>query len=352
MIRIRLATPEDSEDLQAIQEQSAIGTDLMISPVNAPDFFARTRAYQQCQIFVACDGNAIVGSAACALRTLIVGGEKQKVGYEFQYITAPDYQKRGIAGRLRKQIEAYLKERGASFSYCLIMENNLPSMHMCERNGFELYRTLVMPIIFVNRPVPAQSGALIRPATSADLDRVADLMNETWRDHDFYEQMSGESLDMFVDRLCGHSVENIFLLEKEDRIVACLGFWDLSKVMQVTVRSLSMKLYATRLLLSLVRPFRPIPLIPGRGEVLKQYYLIPMGYREPAYLNQLLCHLNNVALTNGARQLLWICERDHPLMGNLEGFWRESFGVHFYVKRLRSDAEFGERPVFVDGIDL
>src|SRR4051794_22425016 len=119
MIRIRLATPEDSEDLQAIQEQSAIGTDLMISPVNAPDFFARTRAYQQCQIFVACDGDDIVGSAACALRTLVVDSKKQKVGYEFQYITAPDYHKRGIAGRLRKRIESYLLEQGASLSYCL-----------------------------------------------------------------------------------------------------------------------------------------------------------------------------------------------------------------------------------------
>src|SRR5262245_21675534 len=178
MIRIRLATPEDSEDLKAIQEQSAIGTDLLISPVNAPDFFARTRAYQQCQIFVALDGDQIVGSAACALRTLIVGGNKQKVGYEFQYITAPDYQKRGIAGRLHKQIEVYLKESGASFSYCLIMENNLPSIHMCERYGFLLHRTLTMPIIFVNRPVPVESGVKIRPATSADLEVVADLLNE------------------------------------------------------------------------------------------------------------------------------------------------------------------------------
>jgi hypothetical protein len=352
MIRIRLATPDDSIDLQSIQSRSAIGTDLMITPVNAPDFFGRTRAYQKCQIFVACDGNSIVGSAACALRTLIVNGKEQTVGYEFQYITEPSYQQRGIAGRLRKRIEIYLQEQNAAFSYCLIMENNLPSMRMCERNGFVKHRTLAMPIIFVNSPRPVQPKAVIRRASNKDLNNMADLLNNTWRNYDFYESMTGDSLDSFISRLIGFSIENIFLFENENEILGCIGFWDLSKVMQVTVKSLSFKLNATRLLLHLVRPFKPIPLIPGRGDLLKQYYLIPIGYKDPSCLSMLLNYVNNIALENGGKQLIWVTEPEHPLMKNLEGFWRENIAVHFYVKTIRSDVELVDNPVFVDGIDL
>src|SRR5215467_12352322 len=127
MINVREALPEDGEGLQAMQERCSIGTELVLTPVNVPDFFERIKVYEDCKTFIACEGDQMAGSASCALRTLLVGGREVTVGYEFQYITNPDYQRRGIASRLRKSIEKYLLEHGASISYCMIMENNIPS---------------------------------------------------------------------------------------------------------------------------------------------------------------------------------------------------------------------------------
>src|SRR5262245_14208668 len=119
MITVREALPEDGEGLQAMQERCSIGTDLVLSPINVPGFFDRIKVYEECKTFIAYGGDEIAGSASCAVRTLLVGGRELKVGYEFQYITNPDYQRRGIASRLTKRIEKYLLEKGASISYCM-----------------------------------------------------------------------------------------------------------------------------------------------------------------------------------------------------------------------------------------
>ena len=178
-MNIREAVPEDNDALQELQEKCPQGTTLVASAVNTPDFFARAKAYESHKVFVACEGDRLIGSAACALRDALVNGKISRVGYVFQAFVSPDVRRKGVAGRLLQQREDYLRRQGAALAYTLIMEGNLPSMKYIESRGFNLHRTLVMPALVVRKEMNIPSMGRIRPVASKDLATVAELLNET-----------------------------------------------------------------------------------------------------------------------------------------------------------------------------
>ena len=58
-MHVREATPDDNAELQELQAQCPMGTTLIVSTVNTPDFFARAKAYESCEVFVACELRSI-----------------------------------------------------------------------------------------------------------------------------------------------------------------------------------------------------------------------------------------------------------------------------------------------------
>ena len=135
-MQIREATSDDTTALQKLQERCPQGTDLMVSIVNTPDFFGRARAYESYKVYVASDGGTLRGSAACAVRTGLVNGVPRRVGYEFQYFTAPESRGKRVAGQIHARIEDHFISNGAVLSYLLIMEGNRPALRLFERQGF------------------------------------------------------------------------------------------------------------------------------------------------------------------------------------------------------------------------
>jgi hypothetical protein len=78
---IREAVPDDNDALQELQSKCPQGTDLIASVVNTPDFFARAKAYESYKVYIAYEGNHILGSTACGFKNAVVNGEVRRVGY-------------------------------------------------------------------------------------------------------------------------------------------------------------------------------------------------------------------------------------------------------------------------------
>ena len=351
-MNIREAAPGDSDELQELQAKCPQGTNLIVTTVNRPDFLARVKAYESYKVFVACEHDRIVGSAACAIRDGLVGGDFHRLGFEFQYFTDPEYRRRGVARVLHQQIEDYLAGEGAALSYLTVMEGNVASMRLFESQGFELHRTLVMPGLAVYQEMDVASLGQVRNAAPADLPAVGELLNETWEGYDLYQPTSAESLTRFVERTPHYGFDNLLVLEDEGQIVACLGFWDWSKITQITVLVLSRKMRITGFLLKLMGYLRPMPPFIKPGDELKQLVLTPLGFRAPGFLGVLVRHLNNQALAWGIQQIFCVCEQDHPLLNSMKGFIRVDAAQHLYVKPLREGLVMGDGTVFVDGVDL
>jgi GNAT superfamily N-acetyltransferase len=348
-MNIREAVLKDNDELKELQAKCPQGTTLVVSTVNAPDFFARAKVYESYKVFVACEGNRIIGSAACALRDAIVNGKICRVGYVFQAFTSPDARRKGVATRLLQQREDFLRKQGAVLAYTLIIEGNSPSMKYIESQGFNLHRMLVMPALVIRKEMSVPSMGRIRPITSKDLVTVAELLNETWQGFEFYESTSAESLAQFINRTPAYSYESLLVLEDQGEILACLGFWDWSQLMQVTVKALSLKM---RMIGFVLTTTRILPWFLKPGDIMKQIMLTPIGFKAPSHLAVLVRYVNNQALLNGIQQIFCICEQGHVLLRSMKGFIRVNTAMHLYVKPLYQNISLSDKPVFIHGTDM
>jgi GNAT superfamily N-acetyltransferase len=348
-MNIREALPEESEELQRLQAKCPQGKSLIFSTVNLPDFFSRARAYESPRVFVAYEEDRIIGSAACAIREGVVGARVLRVGYEFQYFTSPDYRRRGVARRLRHKIERHLTYQRAALSYTLVMEGNLPSMRLFESEGFRLHRELVMPAIAVLREVEVPRAENIRPTTPRDLEAVAELLNQTWHGHELFEPTSAASLAHQLERLPTLDYNNLLVLEDESQILACVGLWDWSRIMRITVLRLSLRM---RILGRLLVLARIVPRFPSPGDTLRQMMLTMIGYKSPAHLVPLVKYANNLALGEGIEQIFCICERGDKILESMKGFTRVDTAVNLYVKPLEPSVSIADGPVCMTGFDM
>jgi GNAT superfamily N-acetyltransferase len=351
-MNIREATPDDNQRLQELQAKCPQGKTLIVSIINMPDFFGRAKAYEDYKVYVACEDDQIIGSAACAVREAGVNGKPNRVGYEFQYFISPSYRGRGVAKQIHREIEDHLLQNGAVLSYLLVMGGNSPAMRLFEGQGFKLHRTLVMPGLPLYKKMEIPSKGKLRSVMPRDLTAVAMLLNDTWRGYDLYEPTSAEALAQFINRTPAYRFENLILLEDRGEISACLGFWDWRQVMRITVVKRSLKMRMIGMLLDFLRNFRPMPRRIKEGDTLKQMILTPIAFKDPGHLAVLIRYLNNQALQEGIEQIFCVCERDHVLLSAMKGFVRIDTTIYLYVKPLQQNVSMGNIPVFIDGIDL
>ena len=349
---IREATPGDNNELRELQAKCPQGKTLIVSTVNTPDFFARAKAYESYKVFVACTNGHIIGSGTCVLKNAIVNGQLHRIGYLFQLFVNPEYRRKGVARELFRYREDYLTQQGAALAYALIMEGNIPSMRYVVGQGFKRHRTLVMPSLAIYKEMYIPFQGKIRPIEEEDLDAVAELMNDTWQGYDFYEPISAEGLAAFIQRIPAYSFDNLLVLEYQGRILSCIGFWDWRKIMRITVIERNLKMRIIGSMLDMLGRLRPMPTGVCTGETLNQIMLTPIAFKDPVHLTTLLRRMNHVALSNGIDQIFLICESGHQLLKSLKGFIRINTEVNLHVKSLNPNILIGDRPVFVDGIDM
>lgn len=222
-------------------------------------------------------------------------------------------------------------------------------MRLFQGEGFKLHRTLLMPAIAVRKEMDVHSENLIRPAQFQDLTNITDLLNLTWQGHELYEPASAETLEQFMCRTPAFDYNDLLVLEKNSELLACLGGWDWSEVMRVTVKSLSRKLKMIGWVLTTTRILARFP---KPGDTMKQMMLIFVGFKDLTSLSALIRHLNNNALRKGMEQIFWICERGDVLLKSIKGFIRVDTAMHLYIKPLAQKVSMAGMPVFVNGIDL
>jgi hypothetical protein len=232
------------------------------------------------------------------------------------------------------------------------MKDNKPAMRYVESQGFKLHRTLVMPGMPVFKKMELRTKHAIRPITSEDLALVAELLNKTWQDFELYEPQSTVGLSQFIDRAPAYDFENILVLEDQGEILACLGFWDWSQIVRVTVEALGNKVKMLGLMLRIAEVFKRMPKYLTPGDTLKQIMLTPIGFKDPVLLQVLVRYVNNQALLRGVEQIFCLCELQHELLSSLNGFFRFDTAVHLYIKLLQQNIVLTDKPVFINGIDL
>jgi len=329
---LREAVTEDNVELQNLQSQCPMGTSLIVSIVNTPDFFARAKVHERHKVYVVCEAGRIIGSGAGAVHEAVVNGQLSSVGYEFQYFTSPNRRRQGVAVLLHQHIEDYFRTENVVLSFCTILEDNLSSVRFFETQGYKHHRSLVMPTLPIYKKFDVLSEEKIRSAKAEDLEGVADLLYRTWGSCNLYEPYTAKSLARFVGRTQAYGLEDILIFEDQREILACLSRWDYNRTRRLIVKELSPKLRTIALLADFIRLVRPMPQLPKPGINVTRWSLTHIGFKHPRYLTLLIKFVNNQALEKGADQLYFVCERNSMLLNAIQGLFHTNVDIHLYVK--------------------
>lgn len=226
IITIREATKDDNEALIALEWLcSQQFNDEITSLDRKPDFFVKPDLQGNAHIWVAEVGEKLIGIHAGAFHHTLVKGERIPTVYLYDMRVHPDFRRHGVAIELMHAAEKASVEMGARLWFLYIRKGNDPSIGLSNKYGMRRLGEVVNMSIetpgleYLNHPS-------VRRASRGDALRIVHLINRTHSSFDLYIPHSVEYLNDRLARVKDYSWNDMYVLEKQGRIVACAGLWD------------------------------------------------------------------------------------------------------------------------------
>ncbi|MCW4050294.1 MAG: GNAT family N-acetyltransferase [Candidatus Bathyarchaeota archaeon] len=353
MVNIREAVLGDNDNLIKLQKKCPMGTDLQIELDGSPDFFNRSKAYEDWHILVAEDNDKIVGSAGYAVKDVVINERVEKTGYEYGFMVDPDHRRKGIASALQLEVEEQCVSKGVEFLHLNITEGNVPSMTLFTKLGFIEIRDCI-PIMLMAYKHNKVDEYKIRRMKEGDIPVVISLMNKTYSNHNFYEPFTERSFREYYARMPFYDINDIFLYEDGDSVRAVAGYWDYNKVMKFTLKSLNNRWKLMSFLVKILSVISTMPKMPGKGEQMSNWYLTPFAYRDDNAAKQLLGYILNLALESDVNMITLPLDANDPIVQVLDAFRGNKGQFKWFVKPLGTKKIPGlsRNPLYIDVIDI
>jgi GNAT superfamily N-acetyltransferase len=321
-IVVRDVRKEDNHALIDLDRQCVMGGAIQFVFDRFPDFFARSRAYEDFRMCVAEEEETIIGVGGVTVKSLEVNGVRDRWAYFYDLRVSPVHRRRGVAGLVANFLGDAVREAGISGAYSWVIEGNTASEFFVERRGSVPCRQCALALI--SGLAEAQSHGFER-ITERD-DEVASLLETTYRLYDFTPSWDPATLYRSLDRLTPLGWQGLYGKRVPGRGAVCFGLWDYSPVMQVIFRDRESE--------TQIRPF----------------FLYPLGWWDPNTLMEgLRAARVKIAATGGTLLLPYI-----PGDPFSEFIPREALrvGMTLYVRGLPREGVHTNRRVFIDPTDL
>jgi ribosomal protein S18 acetylase RimI-like enzyme len=350
LVLIRAADDADNAKLLDLEKMCPQGTSLVLQFDRSPDFFLRSRVYDNYKVYVAEEAGKIVGTVGATLKGFNMSGESVKGVYIYDLRVHPTFRGRGIGSKLVQQIVA--EENEADLAYGDIMEGNNPSIALFERLGFHN----IHDILFLNVPLckrQEQTASKARKMTTDDVPSVVDLINDHYRNHDFFAPFT---IDKFLNRtrqLMDYGFQGIQVAGVGNRIVACAGLWDYSRILRASVLRTTARLKMLTHILRFANLFTSTMKLPSVGEFFKLMYVTDFAFtEEPNSVKELIEHCLRLSYSCGCNFLLFPLDPLNPAIPLIAKHRLVRTSYHIYARSLKEKALNTQRMIYVDTMDL
>lgn len=350
MVSIRRASDEDNQALLDVEKMCPQGTGLVLLFDRSPDFFLRSKAYDNYSVYVAEEGAKIVGTISTTIKELNIDGRRTKSVYVYDMRVHPDYRGKGIASSLHQH--ALAEADDARLAYVIIMEENYPSIALIKKMGFQnIHDVLLLNIPLYERQT--RTTHEIRSVTADDVPQVVDLINDYYRDRDFFSLLTETDFLDKTKRLPGYGLQNVQVIEEGNRIVACAGLWDYSEIFRVSALRVSAKLRVLRSFLKFISIFRETARLPSVGEPFRLMYVRDFAFiGKMDLVDELVRHCLCLANDRGCNFLSFALDPADPIIPLLAKYKPVRVTYHVYAKSLEQKALSSPTMMYIDAADL
>jgi hypothetical protein len=270
--RIEDARPGDDAALRALLRSATVPGEVALGFQREPSFFAADAILgAPCETLVARAGEAIVGVASAATRSLYVGGEACDVAYLSQLRIAPGHQGRGLVMRGWRALRERLCARGVAGAVATVSVGNRvaegvllarPGREGRHGTGFVPLTTLHTLTFAATRGRHA-GDVPVTPATTHDVGEVVAFLARTGPRRQLFPAVTAAT---FGGARPGLGPGDVLLARVGGALRGVLAVWDQSRVRQTVVRGYGPRLARLKPLLDLgrlARGARPLPRVDG-----------------------------------------------------------------------------------------
>jgi len=324
---IRLARPEDDEDLRAILRENSMAGDIALTFEREPNYFiaARVEASEQ-QIVVGEDPvtKTVVGMGSRSIRTLYINGQARPFGYLSQFRISPEYRamRRGFTQAWQMMKELHQDGR-TPFYYTSIIEDNLPARRLLTRGlpGLPTYleyarmHTLALYSRRRKKHTQPPGGLRIQRGSAQTQAAILDCLQRNLPRYQFAPHWDAALLFSPQDTP-GLSPEDFFIALDGDIAVGCIALWDQGAFKQTVVRGYTKRVRYFRWAINLTAGPLGLPTLPREHAKLKHAYAshLAVDRDDPGVYDALLRTLYNHAVEEGFLYfVIGLCDH-HPFL--------------------------------------
>jgi hypothetical protein len=340
-VTVRPVGREDGAALLAINRACPIEANLTFFFDREPDFFAWPDAvFDEHQYLGLYSEEQLIGYGLVGVLDGWVGDGWGSFMYGGDLRILPGWRGAGLAKRIiREFIEGV--PTGRRLGFMLVKDGNVAASELIEPRRWDMPRMEHRILckfeagnVMLLRSVGKPRRCRVRRARTADLERMADLVQRVLKGRLFAPRYDAERLARDATRVPGLWLDHYFLAERDGRLVGMLAAWDEGPLRRTTLLDYDLTGQALRTAYraaSLVlRSAAPLP-DPGESFRSLTATRVVVADRDPGVLEDLLRAVVNEHIGAGYHMLHVGFTGEDPLRAALKPFFVQRFRSQIYL---------------------
>lgn len=253
-----------------------------------PDFFSLLNMRGESKVFVALDGNKIIGSVCVSLQQVYVGQEIFPLYYVGDFKVAGSYRNKGIGLRLCNELADHVISNGGDLAFLNVSKGNKkPLAFFKDRPGVPDFDNIGIFQIhqFIGKRKKI-SDLRYRIELAAISDELIEFLNRHYSKYELGPVITKEKL----------KAAEIFTISEGNKLVAAMCLIDTMPVKQNVVTSLSWKMKPALSFINLISGMAGISKMPVLNEPVCMLYIKYLAVEEKneRIVKLLISHARNL----------------------------------------------------------
>ena len=337
MIRYRLATYEDNQQLIELTSSSGMPGEISLRIDRKPDFFKLLDMRCKSNVFVALDGDIIVGSICVSQQEVYVSGQITPIQYFADFKIATEYRNRTIGFRLCRELENHVFSVGADLAFANFSKGNLkPLRFLHKRKNTPDFENIGIFYIhqFIGRKRKAHNLEFKIVAGNVSDDLIRFLNDHYCR----YELGSVITKEKLLNT-------SIFTIQSENKIIAAMVLQDTMEAKQNVVTHVTWKMNFLLKTMTLVNSVLGLSKMPVINQPIRMIYIkyLATHNNNRKLIRFMINHARNIAFEESYSFVSMGMHEKDPLNMSIKGILRLTFSSVGMVLSLKDNKDLIEK---------
>lgn len=288
MIKYRLATNNDNQQLIELTAASGMAGEISLRIDRKPDFFRLLHMRGETKVFVALEDDKIIGSLCVSLQQVYVGGEVFPFYYVGDFKVATSHRNKGIGLQLCNELANYVVPAGADLAFLNVSKgNSKPFSFFKDRPGIPDFDNIG---VFKIHQFLGKKKKTRHPQYTIEScppsGEVIKFFNSHYSQYELGPVITGEKLEG----------TEIFTVRKEKKIIAAICLLNTMQVKQNVVTGMSWKMKTLISFMNFISLVAGISKMPVLNEPVKMIYIKYLAVNDPdkQLVKFLINHARNI----------------------------------------------------------